>query len=373
MRAHTLTGSARQLAALLRNRCDAAAIAALDGGLVDAAVAHGVAPLLYRALKDNGSLDRMGTLVRHRLALAAREAALYDEVQRRDLQLLLRAFAAKGIRPILFKGAALASSHYAAPWLRPRGDADLLLTEETAVAAAAVLAARGFERLPRPEGPHVTQARYVARVGGVEIAYDVHWRLAEPLVFAECLSFEELSAAAVDPVEIDAGRRLGDVHALLVACMHRVAHHHDADHLILLYDIDLLARGLIDSGWREVVALAGERGLAAVCLRGLTLAAEGFGTPVPEWVGAELSRHAVGEPGARFLDRRLRRIDVLASDLGALASWRARLGLVRRVLFPSRQYMRATHGPTRGLAVLYAQRMARGAMRWTQPLGKART
>ena len=150
--------------------------------------------------------------------------------------------------------------------------------------------------------------------------------------------------------------------------MHRVAHHQDTDQLILLSDIDRLVRGLTDEGWRETVALAGERGLAAVCLRGLTMTAEAFDTPVPAWADPELARHAVDEPGARFLDRRLRRIDVLASDLGALASWRARISLVRRHLFPSKEYMRATHGPTGGLAALYAHRIARGARRWTRPL-----
>jgi hypothetical protein len=344
MRARPLTAPARQLALLLRGECAAADV--IDEALLDAAVAHGVAPLLYRALKDNGTIGRLPPALGARLALGAREAALYDEVQRRDLHQLLAALAADDVRPLLFKGAALASSHYAAPWLRPRGDADLLLTEADARRTGAVLEARGFERLPRPEGPHVTQARYQARVGGVQLAYDVHWRLAEPRVFAECLSFDELEASAVDT---GSWRRLSDVHAILVACMHRVAHHHDTDQLIQL-SID--------------------RGLAAACLRGLTLASDAFGTPVPVWAGKTLRSVADDEPGARFLDGRLRRIDVLASDLGAIDSWRARIGLLRQHLFPSQDYMRATHGQSGALATLYARRIVRGARRWTEPLGK---
>jgi hypothetical protein len=365
MRARPLTAPARQLALLLRGECAAADV--IDEALLDAAAAHGVAPLLYRALKDNGTIGRLPPALGARLALGAREAALYDEVQRRDLHQLLAALAADDVRPLLFKGAALASSHYAAPWLRPRGDADLLLTEADARRTGAVLEARGFERLPRPEGPHVTQARYQARVGGVQLAYDVHWRLAEPRVFAECLSFDELEASAVDT---GSWRRLSDVHAILVACMHRVAHHHDTDQLIQLCDIDLLARGLAEAEWRKVVSLAIDRGLAAVCLRGLTLASDAFGTPVPVWAGKTLRSVADDEPGARFLDGRLRRIDVLASDLGAIDSWRARIGLLRQHLFPSQDYMRATHGQSGALATLYARRIVRGARRWTEPLGK---
>ncbi len=368
MRAQDLTGSARQLAALLCSGSDTVVSAVLDDGLLDAALAHGVAPILYRTFKDNGRLDGLAAPVRHRLALAAREAALYDEVQRRDLHQVLGALAAEGIRPLLFKGAALAQSHYAATWLRPRGDVDLLLTEDSAMAAGAVLEARGFDRLPRPIGPHVSQARYVARVGGVELAYDVHWRLAEPQAFAGSLAFEELAAAAVNA---ETGRRLGDVHALLVACMHRVAHHHDTDHLILICDIDRLARGLNDASWREAAALAVDRGLAAVSLRGLTLARQGFATPVPDTVCEALAARAADEPGNRFLDRPMRPIDVLASDLRTLPSWRARASLVRRHLFPSAEYMRATHGSTAGLATMYARRIARGARRWTRPLGSS--
>jgi hypothetical protein len=368
MRAHPLTVPVRQLAMLIGRGCTDRPMPKVDDRLLDAAVAHGVAPLLYRNLKDNGGLDRLAPELGHRLALLAREAALYDELQQRGLRRLLDALLAEGVRPILFKGAALASSHYPATWLRPRGDADLLLTEAGARRVGEVLDAWGFERLPRPEGPHVTQARYRTHVGGVEIAYDVHWRLAEPQVFAECLSFDELAAAAV---EAETGRRLCDVHALLVACMHRVAHHHDTDLLILLCDIDRLARGLNEAEWREVVALAIVRRLSAVCLRGLTLARDAFDTPVPPWAAEALIGCADHEPGARFLDRPLRRIDLLASDFGAAGSWGARLGLVRRHLFPSRAYMRATHGQG-ALAALYTRRIARGAVRWTQPLGKVR-
>jgi hypothetical protein len=370
MRACSLTAPVRQLAALLRDGSADDAVGAIDDGLLDAAAAHGVAPLLHWTLRDTGRLGQLAPSPRGRLGLMAREAALYDEMQQGDLQQLLGLLLAEGVHPILFKGAALASSHYAATWLRPRGDSDLLLTETTARTADAVLRARGFERLPRPEGPHVTQARYQALVGGVQLAYDVHWRLSEPHVFADCFSFDELMAAAV---ETPPGRRLCDVHALLVACMHRVAHHHDTDQLILLCDVDRLARGLAVSEWRDMVALAIDRQLAAVCLRGLSLAREAFATPVPSWVTEAFAERAADEPGARFLNGGLRRIDVLASDLVASGSWRARIGLVRRHLFPSQAYMRATHGEAGTLAGLYARRIARGAVRWTQPIGKVRS
>ena len=127
---------------------------------------------------------------------------------------------------------------------------------------------------------------------------------------------------------------------------------------------------LDDDQWREAAALAIDRGLAAACLRGLTLAVEAFDTPVPASIREALSAAAAGEAGARFLDRRLRRIDVLASDFGALDTWRGRLDLVRRHLFPPAAYMRSVHGQSVPLPVLYVSRIVRGATRWAEPIRK---
>ena len=63
--------------------------------------------------------------------------------------------------------------------------------------------------------------------------------------------------------------------------MHRVAHHNDADDLIWLYDIHLLAGRLSADGWRELTALARWTQVTAVCAAGLEAAADAFGTMIP--------------------------------------------------------------------------------------------
>ena len=65
--------------------------------LVDAAIAHGIAPLLYRTLVTAGVLTALTPAVRSRLARVAREAVLLESIQRRDLAAVLPAFDAEAI------------------------------------------------------------------------------------------------------------------------------------------------------------------------------------------------------------------------------------------------------------------------------------
>jgi hypothetical protein len=368
---------AARLAALLRGTASqGAAVADVNDHLIDAAIEHGVAPLLHQALRvprapgAAGAVDRLPEAIADRLGRLAREALLIEAIREEDLVALIQAFAAAGIRPLLFKGAALGQSHYPAPWLRPRGDSDLIVRAEQAGDAGRILEQRGFERLPRPLGAQVTQqARYEGRRSSIDLAYDVHWRIADPHAFAHVLPHDELERDAVSDLPCGA-RRIGTVHALLVACIHRVAHHYDTDQLILLYDIDLLVRSLADDDWRRFVALAEANGVRAVCLRGLALAVEAFGSPVPEPVLAGLSADGRLEPSARYVKGPLRRIDMLRSDLGHLTTWRERAQLVAGHLFPGREYMAGRSGAGGGewLPLAHFRRISQGARRWFRPL-----
>ena len=338
--------------------------------MVDAAVEHGIAPLLYVSLRETGRLEAQAPQVRAALGRVAREAMLVEPVLDEDMHRVLDALAAEGIRPLVFKGAALAHTHYAEPWLRPRVDVDLLIRRDEAPRAANILERLGYARATRPTGDHVThQFTYLGASGGVPTAYDVHWRIADPQAFADTFSFDELDAASAPLPGTQTARTLSDVHALLVACMHRVAHHYDADSLILVCDIDRLARRFTIADWDRFVALAAAKRIRAVSARGLALAHSCFATPVPPHVHTALGA-ADDEPSAAYLRQHLRKIDILRSDLRQLGSWRARLKLLREHLFPSPAYLLASSGSTRRSFVpaLYLLRIVRGASAWFRPL-----
>jgi len=345
----------------------------IDMATVDEAEAHGLAALLYFVLRRRGALDAVSPAVRSRLHDLARQSALVDELRARDLREVVATLGASGIRPLIFKGAALAATHYAEPWLRTRGDTDVLVRRAEADRVGALLQHRGLKRLPRPRGRLVTQqARYDGVRGGIPIAYDVHWRVADPHVFADALPYAELARDAVADHPSGA-RRLSNVHALAVACLHRAAHHYDAPHLGLLYDVHLLADGLTSSEWQSFGDWAERARMRVVSLRALSLATDVFGCVVPADVRVRLESAGLGsEPSAVFVapgrnGRPLRRFDVLLSDLRALGSMRDGAALVRQHLFPGREYV-APAADDRSAAPRYVARIARGVAAWFEPL-----
>jgi hypothetical protein len=339
----------------------------VSDALVAAARQHDVGPLLYRALHDAGAWERQPTEIRDRLAKLAAEAVLFDELRMVTDRSVVAALAAAGLTPLIFKGAALAHRHYPEPWLRPRVDTDLLFSEGERSEAGAVFEQMGFTLVPRPTGEHVThQCTYTRVVHGMRTEIDVHWKIADPQVFADVLSYEELARDAVAVPELGAAARsVSDVHSLIIACTHRVAHHYDSELLLFLYDIDLLGRRINEASWDRVIALASERRIRGVCARGLHVAADLFHTPVPTRVMTALEAADGAEPTAAYLRRRLRRVDILRSDLHALGGWRVRAKLLR----PPR-YILASYGQTRAslLPALYVHRILRGALEWFRPL-----
>jgi len=360
------TPQARLLAALITGH---EAATRLDSGLAAAAVEHGVAPILYRALVARGDWEVATASVRGVLARAAREALIVEPVRHAHLERTVAALADSGVAPLLFKGAVLAHTHYPEPWMRVRGDTDFLVRKDDVAAVDAVLSGLGLVRFPRPTGSRVTQqARYAMRWQSIELAYDVHWRIADPHVFADALPYEVLeSASSAGPVA--GARRIGDIHALLAASVHRAAHHFDTDHLLLLYDIVLLARGLTDAGWQEFCREAQARRLRAVCRRALGLATELFELNVPKGVDAALEM-CDDEASAVFVIATMTRLRLLRSDLRALPTWRDRIALLYEHVLPSADYMRqsADDRARQMVPVMYVERLVRGLNAWRHPL-----
>jgi hypothetical protein len=340
--------------------------------------AQGVGPLVYRALGERNSLDIQPAAVRDELTRLHREAAILEPFRREEIARVLDALAAAGVQALVFKGTALAYTCYQEPWLRPRLDTDLLIRRGDVDEACRVFERLGCTRALRTAGEHVThQFTYVSPQQGLATAFDVHWKLSDPQAFADLFSFEELDREARSaPALAGTAKALGDEHALLVACMHRVAHHYDHEILIFLCDIDLLARQLTDSGWERVVKMARAKRIRQVTLRGLDLASSQLGTPVPPAVRAALGSFASSaaggageEPTGAYLTDGLRKVDVLRADLREL-SWHGRVRLIREHLLPPPSFMLRSYGqPWPGfLPLLYLIRIVRGAAGWFRPL-----
>jgi hypothetical protein len=324
--------------------------------VIQAAYSEGVHLLLADRMRIGSLADQL------------RRSAVVEALRTNELRRALTVLADAGIRAILLKGAALAQTHYPRPELRPRSDSDMMIPTNARESVARALVASGFRRAHEIDGDlAVAQFHFVKTdCYGLEHALDVHWRVSNVRAFSETLTYDELLREAIPVPQLDASALSAcPIHALLIACVHRVAHHGDTPHLLWLYDVHLLARGLTAVEGEAFAALAAAKRMRAVCRRTLTLAQAAFGGIDAEWARLLSVEDGTHEPSAAFVGGGMRLADILKSDLAATA-WTHRFQLLREHLFPSRSYMRHRYPrcPVLLLPFAYAGRIVAGAPRW---------
>lgn len=328
-----------------------------------AAEPEGVAPLLAWRYREAGE-SALPALARETLRTAVARELLADQAERRAVRLLNEA----AVPFLVLKGAALARWLYPAPYLRPRGDLDLLFpTREVVADAAAALATAGYvlvDLLPPHPNFEIELRRSTGPFGHT---IDAHWRLANSGVHFDCLRFDELAAAARPVPGLEGASGLEPVHALLHACVHRLSNIRDpvGDLLYWLFDIHLLARDFDDSAWSRLVRLCVERRLAGPCESALAAVAALFATPVPVPVHAELTQTASREPFRMGSAGSFRHY--LWHSYLRLGS-HERLALLRRMTFPSFAYMQSQFGlkSRAELPAAYVRRLLRGLGKYSR-------
>lgn len=335
------------------------------GEVLDAAVQHGVAPLLAERL-DPRWPSAIQTALRKERALGAALEAL----RRRETVRVLDALGSSGIQPLLVKGSALAHTLYPDPSLRPRFDTDLLIRRSALDRIARVMTDLGYHRPAQVTGDLVMhQVDYVRRdASGLLHVFDFHWKISNRQAVAEAVTYDEMMQASEPiPALCPGARGPNGLHSLLLACVHRVAHHSTDERLIWLVDIDRLLRALTAGEIDRFVALARARSVSLICADGLRAAQLALRTPLPDGSLERLMRAGGGhdtEPSAALLTGDPTLARELLSDLKAVG-WPQRLRLLREHAFPSAHFMRTAYG-TRAdawLPALYTHRIVRGAWR----------
>ena len=260
------------------------------------AEAEGVSALLDRVVRATDAAWVVPAEFTDALAAAAHQQMMVDLFRRGELVRVMRVLSAAGIPALLLKGAALSYWAYPAPYLRPRGDADLLFPDTEAIECCKpVLAGLGYTASNVPTTTAMAYQlvfRHDTENGHIHWI-DAHWALANSALYAGCLNFDELRAEAITlPGLGDDARGLGRIHALMHACIHRVCNlpHGSGDRLIWLYDMDLLARRCSAQDFDRLIDLAVQRGLAGACWDGLHSAIAAFATPLPKGLLKGLER-----------------------------------------------------------------------------------
>jgi hypothetical protein len=315
--------------------------------------------------------------LKQKLRARALQLAMWELAHQRCLTEALHAFNAAGVHPILMKGTPLAYSLYADPSLRTRADCDVLVPEAHKTLTHDLLLSLGYECDLGIKGAFVSyQSSYVRSVApyGTQ-TLDVHWKVNNSEVLSRLFTHDELaSTAQALPALCPHAVGPSPVHSMLLACMHRSTHknapyhvngspQHDANRLIWLYDIHLLAATLSPREWEELDVLARQKGLWAVLLEGLREAQKCFKTLYSKPLSAQLAESPKGELAWRYLESGNFRRQWM--DLRALGNWPARLALLRELVFPDPAYMRtrAGHSGSTSLGWLYARRAIRGVIK----------
>ena len=296
-----------------------------------------------------------------------RAAVVVEAARERELRVVLAALAEADVRPVLLKGVVLSRTHYPRPELRPRTDTDLLIASSARDAATRALLDLGYEHVAETGGLLTTGQFHLHKRDAVGVfhALDIHCRISNVQAFSNVLSYAELVRNA-RPVPLLGPHAWGPspVHALVIACVHRVAHHGNTDSLLWLLDVSLLAGSLEPHERDGFVELAGARAIRAVCRSTFELADAAFGGIDANWL-ASLTTETV-EPTAAFLRGPLRQIDILKQDLLASPRVWQRMQIVVEHLFPRSSFMYQRYGTHRKLALplLYAHRIATGIPKW---------
>jgi hypothetical protein len=360
------------LARALRDHgCWQADVAQRIPQLVDAAGAHGVSAILFTRV-ERADRDSWADL-RDALRPQVRSALAREILVQLELARVLPAFGAAGVRVLLIKGAALAYSSYDEPWHRARTDTDLIVRLDDVDRASQLLVDAGYRKSDLVStGSLVSHQIAFERTDarGMRHVLDLHWKIVNPQMLADAMSFEDLWRDARPARGLsDAARVPSPVASLMLAAVHRLAHHQGHDRLIWLYDLRVLSRAFSDRDWHTLEESARRHRVAGLCLDGLQRARALVGAVLPERTEASLAAAAPDEASRVYVDGRVNRRQVLLNDLASLTRWRDRMRLLREHAFPSPAFIRQRYGVRARvlLPALYVHRLVSGAVKWVRP------
>jgi hypothetical protein len=238
--------------------------------VVETAVRHGLAPLLFKRLQESDARAYVPADARERLRRAYFVSAGRNMRLYRELRPVLRCLRSAGVPVIVLKGAFLAEAVYGDIALRPMCDADLMVPgAELPRARAALLDMGGVLRHSEDIESCRRERHHLPPVDIRGFAIELHWTIASPTgpvrIDAAGL-WDRAHPATIAGVEVLA---LSPEDLLLHQCLHFCYQHRLAGLKSLCDVAETIHHFRDEMDWAQVVRSAREWGAARYV--GLTL------------------------------------------------------------------------------------------------------
>ena len=327
--------------------------------VADMAVEHGLAPLLFKRLKESDARAGVPAEVWERLRLAYFASAGRNMRLYRELRPVLQCLRSSGIPVIVLKGAFLAEAVYGDVALRPMRDVDLMVPRAESPRAQAILLDMGrAHQQPEDIESFFRERHHLPPAVIRDLAIELHWTIASPtgpVKMDAAGLWDRAYPATVAGVEVLA---LSPEDLLLHLCLH-FGYQHRLTGLKSLCDVaETIHRFRGEMDWAQVAHLAREWGAARYVGLTLHLARSLLDAGVPDDV---LERLVPGGLDQRVLETA--RQSVLAQtgygpwtpffDLRGARSLGDKVKLFRKRVFLSRDEMAAIYPASRDSRHLY--------------------
>ena len=288
-------------------------------------------------------------------------------MKKNALDELFKAFNEKGFEnTLLFKGSALAHSLYDHSWLRPRTDNDVLIDKAKFKQYKKILEQQGYQQLLSMDGEFVSyQSSFIKNLSdNVAHTIDVHWKISNRQLLANCFSLDELLVSALklngftNPIFIPS-----NINSLIIAAIHRIGHHANEERLIWLYDIHLLCNTLNQKDWQTLLNITQQKQVTHITYEALSTCKKLLASNIPEEILQKMKREMTNpEPSAFFLQRNLPEWKYFWHDMQGLDTTLEKIKLLGEHILPSRQYMMTRTGESNLLSA-YLKRLVNGCKR----------
>lgn len=205
---------------------------------------EGISPILYKIIEEQGAFE-IPSVIRDHFKAAYLLNHFRNETFLNDLKDLLGLFQKENIPIVLLKGAALLTTLYKDPTLRPMDDLDLLVHEENLEKANHLFITAGYPLTGREYWPWWRKfggARSYLRDG---VLVELHWNLGGPDF---PLSSAEVFARARKIVVSGAQALTLSPEDFLLYHLYHAVYHHAVLKLIWLMDI-----AKITTLWKEEI------------------------------------------------------------------------------------------------------------------------